>query len=132
MAALSGGRKKFYFGCGLAAKAHRQMMHAYLFLFSPRVEDCIKSGLDSELVDPDSGASIEHKCQQLAEASHPAARPDVLFPESGWTKSLQNLPASSCPTYNYNIIYITIIAVTVFLFIYSNIYLFTSRSIHLL
>ena len=69
-------------------------MHVCLFLFSPRGEDYIKIGLDSELVDPDSGASIEHKCQQLAEVSHPAAKLGVLFPESGWTKSLQNLPAS--------------------------------------
>ena len=58
------------------------------------MEDCIKSGLDSELVDPDSGANIEHKCRQLAEVIHPAAKRDLLFPDSGQTKSLHNLPAS--------------------------------------
>ena len=93
MAALSRRTEKVLFWLWISCESSSSN-DACLFLFSPRVEDCIKSGLDSEFVDPDSGASIEHKCQQLAEVSHPAARPDVLFPESGWTKSLQNLPAS--------------------------------------
>ena len=89
MAALSRRTEKVIFWPWISCESSSS---SDAFFFSPRKEDCIQGGLDSKLVNPDGGVNIEHKRQQLAEVGYPAAKPDVLFPESGLTKLLKNLP----------------------------------------
>ena len=62
------------------------------------MEDYIENGFSGELVDPDGGANVERKRQQLAASGHSVARPEIQFPESGWMKSLKKLPAVRFPT----------------------------------
>ena len=65
-----------------------------------RVSEYILTGLDKDLVDPDGGANIERKRAKLEKAGlssseHPNLQCAGRAPETGWSKSLRNLPAVS-------------------------------------